>query len=59
LIEGDNPPVSLGVIGSGTVSLQRPLQPGMILAVSLEQAGGSPTGTVTGPVISLGPLKGF
>jgi anti-sigma-K factor RskA len=59
LIEGDNPPVSLGVIGAAPLPLDRPLAPGMILAVSLEPAGGSPTGSATGPVISLGPLEGI
>jgi anti-sigma-K factor RskA len=29
----------------------------MILAVSLEPAGGSTTGTPTGPVLALGPLQ--
>lgn len=57
LIEGDKPAVSLGVIGAAPLSLNRKLAPGMILAVSLEPLGGSPTRSPTGPVISLGPLE--
>lgn len=58
VIDGDKPPVSLGVIGDTPLPLARALLPGMILAVSLEPSGGSPTGAPTGPVLSLGPLEG-
>jgi anti-sigma-K factor RskA len=57
LIEGDKAPVSLGLIGSAPLPLPAPLAPGMILAVSLEPAGGSTTGAPTGPVLALGPLQ--
>lgn len=57
LIAGDAAPVSLGVIGTAALPLPEGLQPGMILAVSLEPAGGSPTGAPTGPVLALGPLQ--
>lgn len=57
LIAGDAAPVSLGLISATPLPLPAALQPGMILAVSLEPAGGSPTGLPTGPVLALGPLE--
>ncbi|MFI0844603.1 anti-sigma factor domain-containing protein [Mesorhizobium sp. IMUNJ 23232] len=63
MIEGSNAPVSMGVIPSGP-SVRLPVDPasavklgvGAKLAISLEPAGGSPTGLPTGPVISVGDL---
>ncbi len=63
MIEGDNPPVSMGIIPVGsavdlpvdTAAGDR-LQAGTTLAISLEPTGGSPTGLPTGPVISVGDL---
>ena len=57
LIVGDAAPVSLGLIGDAPLPLPAALAPGMILAVSLEPAGGSTTGAPTGPVLALGPLQ--
>jgi anti-sigma-K factor RskA len=60
---GGAPPVSLGLIpGAGNAVL--PLSAAqlgvlsqiMTLAVSLEPAGGSPTGLPTGPIIFTAPL---
>lgn len=61
-IEGAAAPVSLGVVGTGVTRL--PLQhlppnllrPGVLLAISLEPMGGSPTGAPTGPVLFTGTL---
>lgn len=45
-------PVSLGLLGSDPLDVEYPRPPaGWILAVSVEPAGGSPTGAPTGPVI--------
>lgn len=62
LIEGEAPPRSLGVLpqtGEGEIivpdTLRNRFAEGVILAVSLEPFGGSPTGQATGPVIALGP----
>ncbi|WP_419695525.1 anti-sigma factor [Mesorhizobium muleiense] len=64
MIEGKNAPVSMGVIPAGqtarmTISLavQEKLAQGVVLAVSLEPTGGSPTGQPTGPVVAAGDLK--
>ncbi|HUE46069.1 MAG TPA: anti-sigma factor [Aestuariivirgaceae bacterium] len=64
VIEGDNSPVSLGVIPPGeTVQLTIPeavsrmLGETAILAISLEPVGGSPTGQPTGPVVAAGDLR--
>ncbi|WFP79225.1 anti-sigma factor [Mesorhizobium sp. WSM4906] len=66
MIEGKNAPVSMGVIPAGqtarmavTPAVQRKLAQGAVLAVSLEPAGGSPTGQPTGPVVAAGDLKGI
>ncbi|PBB97661.1 anti-sigma factor [Mesorhizobium sp. WSM3862] len=66
LIEGKNAPVSMGVIPAGqsarmavTPAVQEKLAQGAVLAVSLEPAGGSPTGQPTGPVVAAGDLKGI
>jgi anti-sigma-K factor RskA len=64
LIEGDNPPVSLGVIPVGaavelSVAADAAEQPdlGAVFAISLEPEGGSPSGQPTGPVVAAGDLK--
>ncbi|HMQ58134.1 MAG TPA: anti-sigma factor [Rhizobiaceae bacterium] len=64
LIEGDNPPASLGVLppsGAATLdipeSLQASFAAGATLAISVEPAGGSPTGQPTGPVVAAGQLR--
>lgn len=64
MIEGKNLPVSMGVIPAGAtahISVPAPawekLAQGAVLAVSLEPAGGSPTGQPTGPVVAAGDLK--
>jgi anti-sigma-K factor RskA len=63
LVEGEQPPVSLGVLpqtGQGEIavpeSLRGRLAEGVVLAVSLEPFGGSPTGKATGPVLAVGPV---
>jgi anti-sigma-K factor RskA len=57
LIEGDKAPVSLGVIGA-TYSIVMPkLEAGYVLAITLETAGGSPSGKPTGAIVAAGSLK--
>jgi anti-sigma-K factor RskA len=57
LIEGQNAPVSLGLIETAELRLARAALPaGAVLAVSLEPAGGSPTGQPTGPVLVTGAV---
>ncbi|MCU0800530.1 MAG: anti-sigma factor [Rhodobacteraceae bacterium] len=59
LIEGDSAPVSLGLIEGDVVT--RPvarIPEGAVLAISLEPAGGSPTGAPTGPVLVTGVVEG-
>lgn len=52
VIAPDAAPVSLGLLGSDPLDVEYPRPPGgWILAVSVEPAGGSPTGAPTGPVI--------
>ncbi|GGI70292.1 hypothetical protein GCM10007973_04090 [Polymorphobacter multimanifer] len=64
VIEGDKPPRSLGIIEIATpnahaISSQvvSGLQPGSVLAISIEPIGGSPTGLPTGPVVATGKLS--
>ena len=64
MIEGSNAPVSMGVIPVGASAhieippeARQKLASGAVLAVSLEPAGGSPTGQPTGPVVAAGDLK--
>jgi anti-sigma-K factor RskA len=64
MIEGNNPPVSMGVIPVGAAThlavadaARQKLAQGAVLAVSLEPSGGSPTGQPTGPVVAAGDLK--
>ena len=60
-INGEQPPVSMGIIPVDQ-RLEIPLDaatradigPGTVLAVTLEQAGGSPTGAPQGPVVAAG-----
>lgn len=63
VIPGDGTPRSLGVIGATdprilTVAADRRsvIRGGVTFAVSLEPAGGSPTGAPTGPVVMTGKL---
>jgi anti-sigma-K factor RskA len=64
MIEGRQAPVSMGVVPAGatahivvTPSIRAKLASGAVLAISLEPAGGSPTGQPTGPVVAAGDLK--
>lgn len=64
MIEGDNDPVSMGVIPAGqtiqirlTPEQRARLAAGGALAISLEPQGGSPTGQPTGPVVASGGLR--
>ena len=64
VIEGKAAPRSLGLIAldapsAHAISSQRisGLQPGAVLAISMEPIGGSPTGLPTGPVIATGALS--
>lgn len=61
-IEGDNPPVSLGVLAEAerdqlaVPEALRPVIGNLVLAISDEPPGGSPTGAPTGAVLAIGPL---
>lgn len=62
-IEGDNAPISMGVLTVGeaqTVSvddaLREQFSQGITLAVTREIAGGSPTGAPEGPIVAAGPV---
>jgi anti-sigma-K factor RskA len=65
VIEGQEPPASLGVIPVGatvqlpvdTAALRAKLSSGAVFAISLEPSGGSPTGSPTGPVVAAGDLR--
>ena len=64
IIEGGDPPLSLGVIPVGqTVQLvltqdaREKFAQGAVFAISLEPAGGSPTGQPTGPVVAAGEIR--
>ena len=64
MIEGQQAPVSMGVIPAGstahiviTPEARRKLAAGAVLAISLEPSGGSPTGQPTGPVVAAGDLR--
>jgi anti-sigma-K factor RskA len=64
MIEGKNPPISMGVVPAGETThivippaLRARLSSGAVLAISLEPSGGSPTGQPTGPVVAAGDLK--
>ncbi|MBB4123951.1 anti-sigma factor [Martelella radicis] len=64
LIEGEDPPVSLGVLpqtGEGELTVPSDISDrigaGTFFAVSIEPYGGSQTGGPTGPVIAVGELQ--
>jgi anti-sigma-K factor RskA len=64
VIEGQQPPASLGVIPVGataqlpvTDALREKIATGALFAISDEPAGGSTTGQPTGPVVAAGDLK--
>ena len=64
VIEGQQAPVSLGVIPEGASArlpvsdqLRAKMVSGALFAISVEPAGGSPTGQPTGPVVAAGDLK--
>lgn len=64
VIEGENPPASLGVIPAGSSvhmpvgeEMREKIEAGAVFAISLEPEGGSPTGQPTGPVVAAGDLK--
>lgn len=52
IIEPGAAPQSLGLLGDAAFAMDMPMPPkGSVLAVSMEPAGGSPTGAPTGPVL--------
>lgn len=58
-IQGANAPVSMGVVPMGRSDMKMPPMPaefgeGTVLAVTLEQKGGSPTGAPQGPIVAKG-----
>ena len=59
-IQGSNAPVSMGVIPiEGRTDMTMPsmpeqFAPGTVLAITLEQKGGSPTGQAQGPIVAKG-----
>lgn len=64
VIEGDQPPKSVGVIPTGstahlavTQDLEEKIASGAVFAISVEPKGGSPTGAPTGPVVAAGDLR--
>jgi len=64
VIGSEQPPVSLGLIPDGSSThiavsedLRRKIAAGAVFAISLEPAGGSPTGEPTGPVVAAGDLR--
>ena len=58
IIEGDNAPVSLGVLTTASVTIPAPKAAvGYVLAITLEPKGGGPDGKPTGPIVAAGPLK--
>jgi anti-sigma-K factor RskA len=58
LIVGNATPISLGLIDGAALTLATTgLAPGMVIAISLEPTGGSPTGTPTGPVLVTGVIS--
>ena len=57
IITGNNPPVSLGVIDGDSETIPLPgATEGAVLAITLEQAGGSPTGAPTTAPVAVGKL---
>lgn len=64
LIKGEDPAQSLGILpqtGEGEIvvpdNMRQRFGAGVVLAVSVEPFGGSPTGKATGPVIAVGPAQ--
>ena len=58
IIAGQNAPVSLGVVKGNVITMKAPTaEAGYVLAITLEPAGGSPTGGPTGPVVAAGALS--
>lgn len=59
-IKGDEPAVSMGVIPVGRTEIelgpdaQQKFGEGIVLALTLEQEGGSPTGVAQGPIVAVG-----
>lgn len=58
-IQGANAPISMGVVPMGRSDMKMPPMPGefgegTVLAVTLEQKGGSPTGAPQGPIVAKG-----
>jgi anti-sigma-K factor RskA len=63
VIKGQQPPKSLGVVPEGSTAriplpdnIVNAMETGDVFAISLEPAGGSPTGTPTGVVVAAGGL---
>ena len=63
LLPPDAAPLSLGLLNDqgGTIlqpsaALSKLMQPGIVMAVSIEPPGGSPTGAPTGPVVYTGSI---
>ncbi|UJW75883.1 anti-sigma factor [Rhizobium sp. SL42] len=63
LVEGEQPPTSLGILpqtGQGEIVIPDEMRPrltgGVVLAVSVEPLGGSPTGKATGPIVAAGEI---
>ncbi|MDE2581391.1 MAG: anti-sigma factor [Rhodospirillales bacterium] len=54
---GARQPRALGMLPPGGRRLRMPMRPGTEIMVSLEPAGGSPTGLPTGPVVYAGRLQ--
>jgi anti-sigma-K factor RskA len=58
IIAPDSAPVSLGLLAEASLTITAAKPPaGWVLAVSLEPAGGSPTGAPTGPVLLTGEIR--
>ena len=63
-IDGDAPPVSLGVIPAGSSvhltldeTVGETIDQGAVFAITAEPLGGSPSGAPTGPVLAAGDLR--
>ena len=57
IINGDNPPVSLGVIDGDRETISLPgVTAGEVLAITVEPLGGSPTGAPTTAPVAVGKL---
>ena len=62
-IKGDQPAVSMGVVPIDQrmeipldAAAKANIEPGTVLAVTLEQKGGSPTGVAQGPIVAVGTV---